>query len=61
MAERKPFLLRLDPKVHEALRRWAGDDLRSLNGQIEFLLRRALRQAGREQPSPGHPDSPSDQ
>ena len=43
MAERKPFLLRLDPKVYEALQRWADDDLRSLNGQIEFLLRRAPR------------------
>ncbi len=47
MAERKPFLLRLDPATMDALRAWAGDDLRSLNGQIEFLLRRALRDAGR--------------
>lgn len=47
MAERKPFLLRLDPALFEALQRWAGDDLRSLNGQIEFLLRRALEEAGR--------------
>ena len=47
MAERKPFLLRLDPATMAALRAWAGDDLRSLNGQIEFLLRRALRDAGR--------------
>ena len=45
--ERKPFLLRLDPAAMAALRAWAGDDLRSLNGQIEFLLRRALREAGR--------------
>ncbi len=45
--ERKSFLLRLDPGTMEALRIWAGDDLRSLNGQIEFLLRRALRDAGR--------------
>lgn len=57
MAERKPFLLRLDPRVHEALQRWAGDDLRSLNGQIEFLLRRALRQAGRD---PAAGDGPDD-
>ena len=48
MAERKPFLLRIDAQVLEALQRWAGDDLRSLNGQIEFLLRAALRQAGRK-------------
>ena len=47
MAERKPFLLRMDPRVLEALQRWADDDLRSLNGQIEYLLRRALVDAGR--------------
>ncbi len=47
MAERVPFLLRLDPETLSALRRWAGDDMRSLNSQIEFLLRRALRDAGR--------------
>ncbi len=47
MAERTPFLLRLDPDVLAALRRWADDDLRSLNGQIEFLLRKSLRDAGR--------------
>ena len=47
MAERKPFLLRTDPRVLEALQRWADDDLRSLNGQIEYLLRRALHDAGR--------------
>ncbi len=47
MAERKPFLLRLDPATHEALQRWADDELRSLNAQIEFLLRRALTAAGR--------------
>jgi hypothetical protein len=47
MAPRKPFLLRLDPATHEALQRWADTDLRSLNAQIEFLLRRALRDAGR--------------
>ena len=47
MAERKPFLLRLEPAVHQALQRWADDELRSLNGQIEYLLRDALRRAGR--------------
>ena len=52
MAERKPFLLRIDPAVLEALQRWAGDDLRSLNGQIEFLLRRSLESAGRLKPRP---------
>ena len=45
--ERKPFLLRLDPGLHEALQRWAADELRSLNGQIEFVLRRAVQEAGR--------------
>lgn len=47
MTERKPFLLRLDPETFGALQRWAADDLRSVNGQAEFLLRRALRDAGR--------------
>ncbi len=47
MAERRPFLLRMDPEVYAALQRWAADDLRSLNAQIEFVLRRALRAAGR--------------
>jgi hypothetical protein len=47
MAERKPFLLRLDPDTFAALQRWAADDLRSMNGQAEFLLRRALADAGR--------------
>ncbi|GAA4569218.1 hypothetical protein [Planotetraspora kaengkrachanensis] len=45
--ERKSILLRLDPAVHDALARWAGDELRSTNAQIEFLLRRALSEAGR--------------
>jgi hypothetical protein len=45
--ERKSILLRLDPSVHDALARWAGDELRSTNAQIEFLLRRALAEAGR--------------
>ena len=47
MAERKTFLVRLDPAVHDGLQRWADDELRSVNAQIEFLLRRALRDAGR--------------
>jgi len=48
VADRKPFLLRVDPALLESVQRWANDDLRSLNAQIEFLLRRALQQAGRE-------------
>jgi len=55
VAERKPFLLRVDPAVLEALQRWAADELRSLNGQIEFVLRRALQEEGRLKPRPGTP------
>ena len=47
MAQRKPFLLRIDPVVLAALQRWAADDLRSLNAQIEFVLRRGLLDSGR--------------
>ncbi len=47
MAERKQILVRLDPAVHEALSRWAADELRSVNAQIEMVLRRALADAGR--------------
>ena len=48
MAARKPFLLRIEPGVFAAIERWAADDLRSVNGQIEYLLREALRRAGRK-------------
>jgi hypothetical protein len=47
MAQRKAALVRLDPKIHDAIRRWADDELRSFNAQVEFLLRKALREAGR--------------
>ena len=63
MSERKSILLRLDPAVHDALARWATDELRSTNAQIEFLLRRALADAGRlpsragEMRRPGRPRS----
>jgi hypothetical protein len=50
MADRRSFLLRVDPDLLDALQRWASDDLRSLNGQIEFLLRKALRDSGRSGP-----------
>lgn len=50
MADRKAFLLRLDPAIHDAVQRWAAEDLRSLNAQIEFLLRRALAERGRLPP-----------
>jgi hypothetical protein len=61
VTERKGVLLRLDPAVHDALARWAADELRSTNAQIEFLLRRALADAGRlpshvrEMRKPGRP------
>jgi hypothetical protein len=58
MSDRKPFLLRIDRALLDDLQRWANDDLRSLNGQIEFLLRRSLQQAGRVSRSgevPGRP------
>jgi len=58
VAERKPFLLRVDPALLEALQRWANDDLRSLNGQIEFVLRRALQQVGRSIKEPSDPNDP---
>ena len=47
MTERKSFLLRIDPAVLDALQHWAAEDLRSLNAQIEFVLRRTLQQEGR--------------
>ncbi len=47
MAESKRFLLRLDPRLFEALRRWADDDLRSINAQIEYILTDQARRAGR--------------
>ena len=60
MAERKPFLLRMDEEILDALKKWADDDLRSLNGQIEFLLRRALREQKRlqEKKAAEEPESP---
>ena len=57
MAERKPFLLRVDAALLEAVQRWANDDLRSLNGQIEFLLRKAVQQAGRDKKEANRPDA----
>ena len=47
MAEKKKFLLRIDENIHAALEKWAADDLRSINAQIEFLLMRAVKDAGR--------------
>ncbi|WP_027891735.1 ribbon-helix-helix domain-containing protein [Calidithermus chliarophilus] len=47
MAEKKKFLLRIDPELYEALERWADDEFRSVNAQIEFVLRESVRRAGR--------------
>jgi hypothetical protein len=62
MSARRSFLLRVDPELLDAVQRWANDDLRSLNGQIEFLLRKALRDAGRHPrtPAPGTDAPPND-
>jgi hypothetical protein len=62
VAERKPFLIRVDRDVLDAVQRWADADLRSLNAQIEFLLRRALQAEGRLGPAPrrgGRGEGPS--
>jgi len=56
MAERKVLLLRLRPALHDALRRWAADEFRSVNGQLEYIVHQALHEAGRlprGQPEPG--------
>lgn len=47
MANKKSFVLRIDPEVSNALERWAADEFRSMNGQIEYLLHQALKKAGR--------------
>lgn len=61
VAKRSSFLLRIDPKVLNALRKWADDELRSVNGQIEFILKNAVQQAGRwDKPSPPKDDSRED-
>ncbi len=60
MADRKPFLLRLDRHLLDAAQRWANDDLRSLNGQIEFVLRRALPDAGTAATPPAAPPASND-
>ena len=68
MAERKPFLIRVDRDILYAVQRWANDDLRSLNAQIEFVLRRALQAEGRLRPAGGRgprrggstPDTPAE-
>lgn len=58
MAEKKKFLLRIDENIYSMLEKWAADDLRSINAQIEFLLKEALKKAGREKSEPPN-DEPS--
>jgi hypothetical protein len=55
MTDRKKLLLRLDPEIYDAVARWAADDLRSVNSQIEFALRMALKQVGRSPKAPSEP------
>lgn len=55
MAERKSFLLRIPPELHAALERWAADELRSINSQIEFLLTEAVKRSGRSTRKPTSP------
>ena len=60
MAEKKQILLRLDPEIYEGLRRWADDDIRSVNAQIEYLLRETLRREGRLKNRPSRPKRADD-
>lgn len=60
MAEKKKFLLRIDEGIYAALEKWAADDLRSINAQIEFLLKEALKKAGRNKEEPTPPTTPSE-
>ena len=59
MPDKKAFPLRLDPEIYDALQRWAAADFRSVNGQIEYLLRCALKDAGRLPHGEGHDESES--
>jgi len=56
---KKPFLLRMDPSIHDAVQRWADDEMRSLNAQIEFLLRQALQRVGRKPAKSGKNTKPA--
>ncbi|HKI79348.1 MAG TPA: hypothetical protein VKA26_12460 [Ignavibacteriaceae bacterium] len=61
MAEKKKFLLRIDENIHAALEKWAADDLRSINAQIEFLLKDAVRKAGRLKNLSPNPENPTEE
>ena len=60
MSEKKAYPLRINEAVLAAMQRWAEDDLRSLNAQIEFVLREALRKSGRLKPAPPPDEPPAD-
>jgi hypothetical protein len=60
MAPKKSFPLRIDPKLYEALERWAADEFRSVNGHLEYVLREALRKAGRLPNQPPAPEENTD-
>jgi hypothetical protein len=60
MAKRDSFLLRIDPKILEAIRKWSDDDLRSMNAQIEYLLTKALKDANRYHHQHAKPSAPED-
>jgi len=60
MADKKRFVLRIDPRLHRAVEKWAADDLRSVNAQIEFLLQESLRRAGRLPAPAGERDAAED-
>ena len=60
MAEKKKFLLRIDENIYAALEKWAADDLRSINAQIEFLLKEALNKTGRQKENPPQPTPPGE-
>lgn len=57
MSEKKKFLLRVDAETFASLEKWAADDLRSVNAQIEFLLKDAVRKAGRQRSAPPEEES----
>jgi hypothetical protein len=57
MVERKRFLLRISPELYAALEQWAADELRSVNGQIEYLLKEAVKSAGRTRPHTWSPQT----
>jgi hypothetical protein len=60
MAEKKKFLLRIDENIYTALEKWAADDFRSINAQMEFLLKEALKKAGRQKEKPPPEPTPNE-